>query len=178
MVGFAGAEHRHLGHGKAVGHVVLDEETTQSVCWGHGADVAVVVVRSDVSDDRHAAVFGDVLQRPVAAFDDGQPEAEVNLGVAGQARTAIGSGDGVHGHEDRDGFWDAVRAVHRHAAEDIAVVVDEVASLPWIWIGLRAFVHGSHVVVSAEAAGQGHGQHQPHKHERDVPHGIPSSLLN
>ena len=61
VVGFTGAEHRHLSHGIAMGDIVLDEEATQAIRWRHGADVAVVVVGSDVSDDRHAAVLGDVL---------------------------------------------------------------------------------------------------------------------
>ena len=178
MVGFTGAKHRDLGHGIPVWHVVLDEEATQTIGWCHGADVAVVVVGSDVSDDRHAAVLGDVLQRPIAPLNDGQPEAKMHLGVTGQARTAVGGGDGVHGHEDRDGLRDAVGAVDGHPAEHVGVVVDEVAALPGIRVGLRAFVHWINVVVCAEAAGQGHGQHQPHKHERDVPHGIASSLFN
>ena len=102
----------------------------------------------------------------------------MHLCVAGQARTAVSGGDGVHGHEDRDGLRDAVGAVDGHPAEHVGVVVDEIAALPRIGIGLRAFDHRSNVVVRAEATGQGHGQHQPHKHERDVPHGIASSLLN
>ena len=171
VVGFTGAKHRDLGHSIAMGHVVLDEEATQAIGWRHCADVAVVVVGTHVSDDRHAAVLGDVLQRPVTALDDGQPEAEVNLCVAGQAGSAVGGGDGVHGNEHRNGLRNTVGAVDGDTAEHVAVVVDKIASLPRIRIGLRAFVHWSNVVVCAEAARQRHGEHQPYKHERDVPHG-------
>ena len=169
MVGFAGSEDRDLSHAVAVRNVVFDEHFPESVRWCKSVDIAVVVVRPDLSDDGNLARGVNRFALPVAPFNDWKPEPQVNGCITGQACASVSSRDGRHGDVNGANLIDGIRTVHAHPCVNVRVVVHQPSAVPRLRIQRRTLVHGRFNGVFTKAASKhARGKEQHHQQRFDV----------
>ena len=165
MVRFTRTEHRNLSDTEAMWHVIFNQHLAKTVRWGEGVNIAVVVVRPNFCNDRNLARGVQGFAFPVATFDDGEPQPEMNDGIPGQAGATVGSGNGVNRNVDGTDGINTEGAVHAHTGIDVLVVVQQLVSLPRLGINIGGIERlGNRFVLpktpSQHAGGKEHHHHQ------------------
>ena len=169
MIGFTGTKDRNLCYAIPVGNIILNEHLSEPVCWSQGVNISIVVIRANLGDDGHLAGSVNGFTFPIAPFNDGQPQSEMDFGIAGQACATVGGGDGWDWNVDRTNGIDGVGPVHAHTSIDVLIIVDKVGAVPrfGVDIVLRRFdVFGCFLTkTSGEHAGR---EEQHHQHGFEV----------
>ena len=150
-------------------HVVFNEHLSKAVSRGQRIHVAVVVVRTYFGDHRDLAAGVDAFALPVATFDDGEPQTQMDFSTPRESCTTVGGRDGWNGNVHRAHSINGVGTVHADPGIDVLVVVQHICTVPWFGVCVVGGLWNVVGRVFTETTGQHAGrEEQHHQHGLEV----------
>ena len=71
VIRFTGTKNAHLSNTISMRDEIFNQEATQTICWGQGVNITVIVVGSDFRNHRYLTFFGYGIDREVTTLNVG-----------------------------------------------------------------------------------------------------------